>query len=329
MTAAPTPADAIEVRGLGVRFGEVEVLSDLDLTVPRGTVYALLGPNGAGKTTLVNVLSTLVRPDAGSARVNGHDVRHAADAVRALISTTGQFAAVDELLTARENLLLMARLNHLDRRAALARTQELLAQFDLADAQHRPVRTFSGGMRRRLDIAVGLTRIPSVVFLDEPTTGLDPRSRLAMWDVVRKLVRDGVTVLLTTQYLEEAEQLADRIGVLDGGHLVAEGTGAELKGRVSPQRLDLHLPDGEAFDRTECELAGRVVHRDRAQLTVGVPTDASAHAVRDLLNDLAAQGIPVDRVSLHTASLDDVFFRLTGHPTTDPTSPLETTGATR
>jgi ABC-2 type transport system ATP-binding protein len=317
---------AIEVRGLHVRYGDQAVLRDVDLTVRPGIVYALLGPNGAGKTTLVNVLSTLVRPHSGSARVGGFDVVREAGSVRASISTTGQFAAVDELLTARENLVLMARLSHLARTAASERADELLDLFDLAEVRDRPVRTFSGGMRRRLDIAVGLVRVPPVVFLDEPTTGLDPRSRLAMWDVVRDLVAEGVTVLLTTQYLEEAEQLADRIGVLDDGRLVAEGSGAELKARVSPQRLDLQLADTDSYARALARLAGQAVHRDPGLLTLGVPTDSGAQQVRELLNDLAAGGVRVERLSIHTATLDDVFLRLTGRATADR---LDTAGASR
>jgi ABC-2 type transport system ATP-binding protein len=231
---------AVDVRGLHKAFGAHPVLDGVDLAVPAGNVYALLGPNGAGKTTMVRILSTLLRPDAGQVRVAGHDVVHDADSVRAVIGVTGQFSAVDELLTGEENLTLMARLRHLGRVAGRARVAELLERFELTGAARRPASTYSGGMKRRLDLAMTLVGEPQLIFLDEPTAGLDPRSRRTMWQIVRGLVADGVTILLTTQYLEEADQLADRIGVLDHGAVVAEGTADELKARVPGG----HLLDG-------------------------------------------------------------------------------------
>ncbi|MBZ5740634.1 ABC transporter ATP-binding protein [Nocardioides mangrovi] len=239
MTTPDTPGTpAIEVAGLTSSYGDQPVLRGLDLTVPAGTVYALLGPNGAGKTTMVRILSTLLGADGGTARVAGHDVRAEADAVRRSIGVTGQFSAIDELLTGRENLRLMADLAHLPRTEAAARATELLSRFGLEDAADRRAATYSGGMKRRLDLAMTLVARPRLIFLDEPTTGLDPRSRRDLWQVVRELLADGVTVFLTTQYLEEADQLADTVGLLDGGRLVAEGTPAELKALAGGETLD-------------------------------------------------------------------------------------------
>jgi ABC-2 type transport system ATP-binding protein len=254
MTGTTTPNTAIEVAGVTKAYGEHAVLRGIDLTVPTGTVYALLGPNGAGKTTMVRILSTLVTADAGEARVAGSDVRTEPDGVRRSIGVTGQFSAVDDLLTGRENLRLMADLAHLPRCDRATRVEELLARFGLVDAADRRAATYSGGMRRRLDLAMTLVSRPRLIFLDEPTAGLDPRSRRDLWDVVRELLADGVTVFLTTQYLEEADQLADRVGLLDGGLLVAEGTPAELKQRAGGETLDdvflaltgHGVPDGEA-----------------------------------------------------------------------------------
>src|SRR6476646_6883297 len=241
-------ADAIVVEGLVKRYGTVTALDDVDLTVPAGTVTALLGPNGAGKTTTVHILSTLVRPDGGTASVDGCDVVRGPDGVRAVIGLTGQFSAVDGLLTGEENLQLMARLRHLGAKRSGARVAELLEQFDLVDAARKPLATYSGGMRRRLDLAMTLVATPAVIFLDEPTTGLDPRSRHTMWDIVRALVADGTTVLLTTQHLEEADELADRIAVLDGGRIVAEGTPEELKRLVPGGHIRLRFADPGTFD---------------------------------------------------------------------------------
>jgi ABC-2 type transport system ATP-binding protein len=306
---------AIEAGGLRKSFGEVDVLAGVDLQVPQGSVYALLGPNGAGKTTTVRILCTLLRPDAGDARVAGYDVLRQRRAVRARISLTGQEVAVDDLQTGEENLRMVGRLMGLRARPARTRAGELLDQFGLVDAGRRRVGTYSGGMRRKLDLAASLMRRPEVLFLDEPTTGLDPRSRQGVWDAVGDLARAGVTILLTTQYLEEADRLAHRVGVVDGGRIVAEGTPAELKAQVQGQRLDLTTADEAAFEVLVARLGDQAVLRDRDGLVVGLPTDGSAAHVRHVLDDLDPQGRVVARFRVHQASLDDVFFALTGHPT--------------
>jgi len=300
---------AISAIGLRKSFGDHVVLDGVDLTVTPGTVFALLGPNGAGKTTIVQILSTLINADAGDIRVAGHDVRAEPDAVRAAIGVTGQFSAVDGLLNAEENLLLMADLHHLDRAAGRRRAQQLLERFDLTDAARKPSAQFSGGMRRRLDLAMGLVGDPRIVFLDEPTTGLDPRSRLQMWQIVRELVAEGVTILLTTQYLDEADQLADRIAVLNNGTLVAEGTSAELKRLVPGGHIVLRLTDSEGLRR-----AGEVLGEgtaDTAELTLQVPSDGSVGALRELLARLDQAAVAIDTLSVHTPDLDDVFMTLT------------------
>ncbi|NUK02788.1 ATP-binding cassette domain-containing protein [Streptomyces lunaelactis] len=301
---------AIEATGLSKAYGKSKVLDGIDLRVDRGTVFSLLGPNGAGKTTTVRILATLTTADAGRARVAGYDIVADRGRVRRAISLTGQFAAVDEKQTGEENLRMMARLSGLSRRDARRRAAELLERFDLADAGRRRTVTYSGGMRRRLDLAAGLVGDPEVVFLDEPTTGLDPRSRAELWQVVRDLSDRGATVFLTTQYLEEADRLADRIAVVDGGRLVAEGTAAELKARVAGHRLDLVLNDTAAYWRLE----SRAVHRSPGTLTLGLPTDATAAHVRALLDEVDPDRRDVTRFALHTATLDDVFLALTGSP---------------
>jgi ABC-2 type transport system ATP-binding protein len=281
-------------------------------------VFSLLGPNGAGKTTTVRILSTLTRPDAGRARVAGFDVVRDRHQVRRRISLTGQYAAVDELQTGEENLRMMARLSRLPRRQARRRAGELLERFDLGDAGGRTVATYSGGMRRRLDLAASLVGHPEVIFLDEPTTGLDPRSRQAMWDVITGLAGSGVTVFLTTQYLEEADRLADRIAVLDGGRLVAEGTSTELKKQLAEQRLDLTLADASAFAEIARILGDRAVSIDPDGLAIGVATDGSAAHVRAVLDEVDPQRRAVRTFAVHTATLDDVFLALTGHTATRP-----------
>jgi ABC-2 type transport system ATP-binding protein len=304
----------VEVAGLRKAYGATTVLDGIDLTVDDGTVLALLGPNGAGKTTTVRILATLLRPDAGVVRVGGHDVVAEPAAVRSLISLTGQYAAVDGQQTGRENLVMLGQLWHLGRRAARRRAGELLDRFALADAADRRVDTYSGGMRRRLDLAMSLVATPRVLFLDEPTTGLDPTSRSTMWDVVRDLVGDGITVVLTTQYLEEADRLADRIVLIDGGRVVADGRAADLKSRVGGTRLDLRLTDRAAADaasRTLAELGlGPQVADDG--LTVGLPSDGSAALVRRALDALARADVAVDTIAQHEPTLDDVFAALTG-----------------
>jgi ABC-2 type transport system ATP-binding protein len=315
---------AVEVTGLAKSYGSVQVLAGVDLQVPRGTVFSLLGPNGAGKTTMVRILSTLIRPDAGHARVAGFDVVRDRHRVRRSISLTGQYAAVDDLQTGYENLRMMGRLAGLSGTRSRQRTRYLLDRFDLAEAGRRRVGTYSGGMRRRLDLAAGLVGYPSVLFLDEPTTGLDPRSRQAMWQVVKGLAGSGVTVFLTTQYLDEADHLADRIAVIDGGRVVADGTPAELKQRVAEQRLDLTFADAAAFDYVSGYLGDRAVRHDRDRLTVGVATDGSAAHVRHLLDEIDPRSRTVRRFAVHTATLDDVFLALTGHAATQREK--ETTG---
>jgi ABC-2 type transport system ATP-binding protein len=305
---------SVEARGLEKSYGDVPVLAGVDLTVAAGSVFALLGPNGAGKTTTVRILATLVRPDAGEARVAGYDVVRDRRRVRRSISLTGQYAAVDEMQTGAENLRMVARLAGLGRARARRRADELLGEFDLADAAGRRVATYSGGMRRRLDLAASLVARPAVIFLDEPTTGLDPRSRQAVWQVVSGLAGSGVTVFLTTQYLEEADRLADRIAVLDGGRVVAEGTAAELKRRVAGHRLDLVLADAAALTEVATALGERAVHRDDDRLILGVPTDGSAAHVRALLDEVDPGRRAVHRFALHTATLDDVFLSLTARP---------------
>ena len=303
---------AIHASGLVKSYGDVRVLDSLDLRVPRGSVFALLGPNGAGKTTTVRILATLSRPDAGQARVAGFDVARDRPRVRRSISLTGQFAALDEAQTGEENLRMMGALARLPRTAARRRAAELLEQFDLTAVGRRRVSTYSGGMRRRLDLGASLVGRPSVIFLDEPSTGLDLPSRQTMWQVIKGLAASGVTVFLTTQYLEEADLLADRIAVLDGGRLVAEGTAAELKRRIGTQRLDLTCVSGAAWSQVVRRCGGRAVHLDQATLTVGVPTDGSAAQVRALLDEADPGRDLIASFAVRGATLDDVFLTLTG-----------------
>ena len=301
---------AIEVHGLRKSYGDKVVLDTLDLSVSAGTVTALLGPNGAGKTTTVHILSTLVKPDGGTAFVNGCDVLRDHAGVRAAIGLTGQFSAVDSLLTGEQNLLLMARLRHLGSQRSKTRVAELLEQFDLVEAARNPLATYSGGMRRRLDLAMTLVAAPSVLFLDEPTAGLDPRSRRTMWDIVRGLVAEGTTVLLTTQHLEEADTLAHRIAVLDGGRIVADGTPEELKRLVPGGHIRLRFTDAGTL-----EAASRLLDEsdlDDAALTLTVPADGGVRKLRTVLRRLDAADLEVDDLSIHTPDLDDVFFALTG-----------------
>src|SRR6202042_240659 len=306
---------AISVSGLRKAYGDKVVLGGIDLDVPAGTVFSLLGPNGAGKTTTVNVLTTLLQADGGTARLAGHDVATEAKAVRALIGVTGQFAAVDELLTGQENLQLMADLKHMGGREGKRVITELLERFDLAESAQKLVSTYSGGMRRKLDLAMTLVGAPRIIFLDEPTTGLDPRSRRTMWDIVRGLVADGVTIFLTTQYLDEADQLADRIAVLDQGRLVAEGTPGELKRQVPGSHVRLRFADGAMLDAAARVMHGSTV--DEAALTLRVPSDGGMRSLRALLDRLDEHSIDVEEFSVHTPDLDDVFLSLTGHASTE------------
>jgi ABC-2 type transport system ATP-binding protein len=300
---------AIAVRGLRKSYGEKVVLDGVDLSVAKGTIFSLLGPNGAGKTTMVQILSTLIRADSGDIRVAGHDPVREPDAVRAAIGMTGQFSAVDKLLTGEENLLLMADLHHLGRREGRRRAAELLARFDLVEAGGKLASTYSGGMQRRLDLAMTLVGAPQVIFLDEPTTGLDPRSRRGLWQIIRELVAEGVTILLTTQYLEEADQLADRIALLDQGRLVAEGTPAELKRRIPGGHVNLRFADAAELDLAALTLGA--VGRDDEALVLQVPHDGGVHALRGLLARLDDASIEVEELTVHTPDLDDVFLTLT------------------
>lgn len=314
---------AIEAEGLTRSFGDTRALAGIDLQVPAGTVYGLLGPNGAGKTTAVRVLATLLRPDGGSARVFGHDVVTEADKVRSRVSLTGQYASVDEDLTGTENLVLLARLLGLRKPAARERAAALLAAFGLTDASDRQVKKYSGGMRRRIDIAASILNTPDLLFLDEPTTGLDPRSRNQVWEIVRAVVSHGTTVLLTTQYLDEADQLAGRIAVVDHGRVIAEGTPGELKSSIGSGTVHLRLrdpaqrPEAERVLREALDVPVQLA-ADPVALTArvgeaGTDLDASAQAAR-VLSDLARAGIAVDNFSLGQPSLDEVFLALTDHP---------------
>lgn len=305
--------NAIEVKDLKKSYKNLEVLKGIDLTIKKGTVLALLGPNGAGKTTTVKILSTLLEPDSGNATVNGYDVVKDAQKVRESIGLTGQYAAVDEYLTARENLQMMGRLYHLSAVDTEKRTEELLEQFDLVKAAARQVKTFSGGMRRRLDLAASLIATPPVIFLDEPTTGLDPRSRIAMWDIIQKLVEADATILLTTQYLGEADQLADRIAVLDDGKIIAEGTSDELKAKVGKERLEVIISIKSDFSKAAEVIDGEAVEKDEKKRSISISTEGTVHEVKRVLDKMETHGIEIETLSLHKPTLDDVFLKFTGH----------------
>ncbi|MFE3428563.1 ATP-binding cassette domain-containing protein [Streptomyces sp. NPDC059171] len=307
--AAQAATQAISATGLRKSYGDKVVLDGIDLSVPRGTVFSLLGPNGAGKTTAVKILSTLITADAGELRVGGHDPAADPQAVRAAIGVTGQFSAVDGLITGEENMLLMADLHHLSRREGRRVAAELLERFDLVEAAKKPAAGYSGGMKRRLDIAMTLVGSPRIIFLDEPTTGLDPRSRHTMWGVVRELVADGVTVFLTTQYLEEADELADRIAVLNGGKIAAEGSAEELKRIVPGGHVKLRFTDPGAYRSAASALREAV--RDDEALALRIPSDGSQRELRSLLDWLDSAGVEADELTVHTPDLDDVFFALT------------------
>jgi len=309
------PPAAIALSRLRKSYGDKVVLDGVDLLVSEGTVFALLGPNGAGKTTMVNILSTLIRPDGGEVKVAGHDVVAEPDAVRAAIGVTGQFSAVDNLLTGEENLVLMARLHHLTRSQEQSRVAELLERFELLESANQPPATYSGGMRRRLDLAMGLVGSPRIVFLDEPTTGLDPRGRHTMWQAIRDLASEGVTIFLTTQYLEEADRLADRIALLDGGRLVAQGTPEELKRLAPGGHIRLRFTDPADLESAAGVLDA--VNRDDQQLALHVASDGRVRSIRSVLDRLEHESIEADSLTIHTPDLDDVFFALTGHATTE------------
>lgn len=306
----PGSGPAIRARGLRKAFGEHVVLDGIDLEVAAGSVFALLGPNGAGKTTTVRILSTLLRPDAGEVQVAGHDLTRDASGVRSAIGVTGQFSAVDNWLTGEENLLLMADLRHLGRREGRRRAQELLETMELADAATKQVSLYSGGMKRRLDLAMTLIGDPRIIFLDEPTSGLDPRSRRTMWEIVRRLADDGVTILLTTQYLEEADKLANRIALLDDAKIIAEGTPQELKAMIPGGHITLQFADTQQLDRAAAALGDATRNGD--DLALEVPSESGLASLRSLLAQLDAQEIEVDSLSVHSPDLDDVFLALTG-----------------
>ncbi|MFI7386589.1 ATP-binding cassette domain-containing protein [Streptomyces sp. NPDC049813] len=303
---------AILANGLRKSYGDKVVLDGIDLSVPEGTIFSLLGPNGAGKTTAVKILSTLVPagPGSGTIRIAGHELPAGAQAARAAIGVTGQFSAVDGLITGEENMLLMADLHHLSKSEGRRVAAELLARFDLVEAAKKPASTYSGGMKRRLDIAMTLVGGPRIIFLDEPTTGLDPRSRHTMWGIIRELVTDGVTVFLTTQYLEEADQLADRIAVLHDGKIAAEGTAEQLKRLVPGGHIRLRFTDPAAYRDAAGSLAQAAAHDEEA-LTLQLPSDGSQRDLRAVLDQLDAAGIEADELTVHTPDLDDVFFALT------------------
>ncbi|MET9422064.1 ATP-binding cassette domain-containing protein [Streptomyces sp. NPDC006540] len=315
---------AIAANGLRKSYGGKVVLDGVDLAVPEGTVFSLLGPNGAGKTTAVKILSTLISPDpaSGEIRVGGHDLATDPQAIRAKIGVTGQFSAVDGLITGEENMLLMADLHHLPKREGRRVAAELLERFDLVDAAKRPASTYSGGMKRRLDIAMTLVGDPRIIFLDEPTTGLDPRSRHNMWQIIRELVTGGVTVFLTTQYLEEADQLADRIAVLNDGKIAAHGTAEELKRLIPGGHVRIRFSDPSAYRSAASAL--REVARDDESLALQIPSDGTQRELRSILDRLHSAGIEADELTVHTPDLDDVFFALTGSKVpTQPNQPKE------
>jgi ABC-2 type transport system ATP-binding protein len=314
MTTAPARS-AIVATGLRKSYGDKVVLDGIDLDIPEGTIFALLGPNGAGKTTAVQILSTYIGFDAGEVRVAGYDLARDPDAVRAAIGVTGQFSAVDKLLTGEENLMLMADLHHLGRREGRLRAAELLEEFDLVEAGPKMLATYSGGMRRRLDLAMTLIGSPRIIFLDEPTTGLDPRSRHTMWQIIRDLAAAGVTIFLTTQYLEEADELAKWIAVLDRGKIVAEGTADELKRLIPGGHIRLQFADPAGLAAAARSFGD--VPRDDDALTLQIPTEGGVRPIRALLDRLEDENIAVDGLTVHTPDLDDVFFALTGHPATE------------
>jgi ABC-2 type transport system ATP-binding protein len=308
----PHSQPAIVATGLRKSYGDKVVLDGVDLEVAEGTIFSLLGPNGAGKTTMVQILSTLIGADGGEVRVAGHDLAREPDAIRAAIGVTGQYSAVDKFLTGEENLILMADLHHLGRAEGRRRAAELIEQFDLVDAAKKTAATYSGGMRRRLDLAMTLVGDPRIIYLDEPTTGLDPRSRRTMWQIIRDLAAGGVTIFLTTQYLEEADELADRIALLDHGRLIAEGTAEELKRLIPGGHIRLRFTDASGL-RSAVRTLGEV-SRDDDDLTLRVPSDGSVRSIRALLARLDDQSVEVEEMSVHTPDLDDVFLTLTGQP---------------
>ncbi|HSX05910.1 MAG TPA: ATP-binding cassette domain-containing protein [Candidatus Saccharimonadales bacterium] len=317
------PNTVISVKGLKKSYGKTEVLKGVNFSVQRGTMLALLGPNGAGKTTTVRILSTLLKADAGTVTIEGHDVLKEAQAVRSVIGLTGQSAAVDEMLTGRENLVMMGRLYRLTKASATARAEELLQDFDLVEAGDRTLKTYSGGMRRRLDLAVSLIATPPIIFLDEPTTGLDPRSRQGMWGIIKNLLASGTTILLTTQYLEEADQLADNIVVIDGGKVIAEGTPKDLKAKVGKDRLELTFTSAKTLQKATELLGKAVVDTDEKENSLTTMITDTNKDVKDVLEKLDRAKVAVASLNVHKPTLDDVFLSLTGKQTKTSTQTEE------
>jgi len=309
--------NAITATDIHKSFGTLSVLEGITFEAERGSILAILGPNGAGKTTMVRILSTLLQADSGTATIEGFDVHDQADDVRHIIGLTGQYAAVDEFLTGRENLRMIGRLYHLSKKDSWRRAEELLEQFDLVKAADRATKTYSGGMRRRLDLAASLIASPPIVFLDEPTTGLDPRSRLAMWDIIKKLVADGSTILLTTQYLEEADQLADKIIVIDGGKVIAKGTADELKEKVGKEQLEFTFETDKDYKKAHDTLFSDAPKADAKRRSISIANDGGVRKLKDLLQQMEEAKIKVEGLSLHKPTLDDVFLKLTGHAAAD------------
>ena len=306
-------SNIITIKNLTKSFKKVDVLKGINLEVEKGTMLALLGPNGAGKTTPIRILSTLLAPDSGEVTINGYDVVKDTDAIRSSIGLTGQYAAVDELLTGRENLVMMGRLYHLSKSDAHIRAEELLAEFDLVDASDRIAKTYSGGMRRRLDLALSLIATPPILFLDEPTTGLDPRSRITIWDIIKKLMAKGTTILLTTQYLDEADKLADKIAVLDHGKIIAQGTANELKAMVGKERLEVTIDKDSDFAKAKNAITGDSKEIDEDERKISITTEGTVADLKRVLDAMATAGVEVETFSLHKPTLDDVFLKLTGH----------------
>lgn len=306
---------AIEIKNLRKSFKNLQILKGINLSIKRGTILALLGPNGAGKTTTVRILSTLLHPDGGEVKINNFDIIKDADEVRSTIGLTGQYAAIDEYLTGRENLMMMGRLYHLSKEESKKRTSELLNEFDLIEASDRPAKTYSGGMRRKLDLALSLVATPPIIFLDEPTTGLDPRSRISMWNIIEGLKNKGTTILLTTQYLEEADKLADRIAVLDQGMIIAEGTADELKNKVGKNRLELNFDNFSDLQKAKSVIQDKNFSVDEIENSITIHIERGVKEVKEVLDKMEQLSINLEGMSLHKPTLDDVFLNLTGHET--------------
>ncbi len=305
----------ISIKNLTKSFKSVDVLKGINLEVEEGTMLALLGPNGAGKTTTIRILSTLLSPDGGEVTINGFDVVKDTNSIRSSIGLTGQYAAVDELLTGRENLVMMGRLYHLSKKDARTRAEELLTEFDLVEAADRIAKTYSGGMRRRLDLALSLIATPPILFLDEPTTGLDPRSRITIWEIIKRLMSQGTTILLTTQYLDEADKLADKIAVLDHGKIIAQGTADELKAMVGKERLEVTIDKDSDFAKANNTVTGEAKEVDEEERKISIATDGTVSDLKRVLDAMSTAGVEVETFSLHKPTLDDVFLKLTGHST--------------